>query len=66
MNSLLGVGGHLVSGEMGEFLYTAFRYIRQREMVEEVNGEQSMVCALEMVPANNQHASSQSGIITLN
>ena len=64
MNCLLGVGGHLVSGEMGEFLYTAFRYIRQREMAEEVNSGQSMVGALEMVPANNQHASSQNVIMT--
>ena len=57
MNCLLGVGGHLLSGEMGEFLYTAFRYIRQREMAEEVNSGQSMVGVLEMVPANNQHES---------
>ena len=57
MNCLLGVGGHLVSGEMGEFLYTAFRYIRQQVMAEEVNSGQSMVGALEIVPANNQHES---------
>ena len=58
INCLLGVGGHLVSGEMGEFLYTAFRYILWREMAEEVNDRQSIVGALEMVPTNNQHESS--------
>ena len=50
MYSLLGVGGHLVSGEMGEFLYTVFKYARYWEMAEETAGGQAAVGALEMAP----------------
>ena len=35
MNSLLGVGGHLLSGEMGEFSYTISKYSRKWEMAED-------------------------------
>ena len=50
MNSLLGVGGHLLSRETGEFLYTVFRYVRQWEIAEEVAGGQELVGAIERVP----------------
>ena len=55
MYSLLGVGGHPESGEMGELWYTLFRYIRYLEMTEEVTGGQLVVGGLEMSPAHNQH-----------
>ena len=51
MYFLLGVGGHLLSGEMGDLLYTVFRYVRKWEMAEEVTGGVLMVGALEMAPA---------------
>ena len=35
MNSLLGVGGHLLSGEMEEFSYTISKYSRKWEMAED-------------------------------
>lgn len=53
MYSLLGVGGHLSSSDMGELLYTVLRYLEYWLMAEETVGGQSMVATEENVPKSD-------------
>ena len=43
------MGGHLLTGEIGEFLYRAFRYEAYCEREEEGGGGELQIEAVEMV-----------------
>lgn len=64
MYSLLGVGGHLLSCEMGEFLYSVFRYTPQWVMAEGVDSRWFMLGVLEKVSINENNI--REGIVTTN
>lgn len=50
MYSVLGVGGHLLSDEIGELLYTFFRYLRKRQMMADIEVTGGQLIAAEISP----------------